>query len=67
MDAFTREDVVKSVRHCKTIFDWDFLIAEKDYENGLKVFIPTATDKPIPFARAVDPAFVKKAQAKYTS
>jgi NitT/TauT family transport system substrate-binding protein len=65
MDTFKREDVLKSVRYYRTIFDWDFEIAEKDYTNGLKVFIPTAIDKPIPFAKAVDLSFVKKAQAKY--
>lgn len=67
MDTFKREDVLKSVRYYKTIFDWDFAIEPKDYENGLKVFIPTAIEKPIPFARAVDPSFVTKAQAKYRS
>jgi NitT/TauT family transport system substrate-binding protein len=67
MDTFKREDVLKSVRYYKTIFDWDFLVSEKDYDNGLKVFIPTAIDKPIPFAKAVDPSFVTKAQAKYKS
>jgi hypothetical protein len=65
MEAFKREDVLKSVRYYKTIFDWDFLIDEKDYDNGLKVFMPTAIDKPIPFARAVELSFVKKARARY--
>jgi NitT/TauT family transport system substrate-binding protein len=65
MDTFKREDVLKSVRYYKTIFDWDFEVTEKDYANGLKVFIPTAIDKPIPFAKAVDLSFVKKAQAKH--
>ena len=65
MDTFKREDVLKSVRYYKTIFDWDFLISEKDYANGLKVFIPTAIDKPIPFTKAVDMSFVKKAHGKY--
>ena len=64
MDTFKREDVLKSVRYYKTIFDWDFAIEPKDYENGLKVFIPTAIEKPIPFAKAVDMSFVKKAHAK---
>jgi NitT/TauT family transport system substrate-binding protein len=67
MDTFQRDDVLKSVRYYRTIFDWDFMIAEKDYDNGLKVFIPTAIDKPLPFARTVDLSFVKKAQAKYPS
>jgi len=67
MDTFKREDVLKSVRYYKTIFDWDFLIDEKDYDNGMKVFIPMAIEKPLPFARVVDLSFVRKAQAKYRS
>ena len=65
MDTFKREVVLESVRYYKTIFDWDFLIEEKDYERGIKVWVPTALDKPIPYARAVDMSFVRKAQAKY--
>lgn len=65
MDTFKREVVLESVRYYKTIFDWDFLIEEKDYERGIKVWVPTALDKPIPYARAVDMSFVKKAQAKH--
>lgn len=67
MDTFKRADVLKSVRYYRTIFDWDFVIDEKDYENGMKVFIPTAVEKPIPYAKAVDMSFVRKAQAKYKS
>ena len=46
METFSRDDVVRSVRYYKTIFDWDFTIDEKDYANGMKVFIPIAIDKP---------------------
>ena len=67
MDTFKREDVLKSVRYYKTIFDWDFLIDEKDYDNGMKVFIPMAIEKPLPFAKVVDLSFVRKAQAKHKS
>ncbi len=67
MDTFKREDVLKSVRYYRTILDWDFVIDEKDYDNGMKVFIPTAVEKPIPYAKAVDMSFVRKAQAKYKS
>jgi NitT/TauT family transport system substrate-binding protein len=67
MEAFSRDDVLRSVRYYKTIFDWDFTISETDYENGMKVFIPIAIDKPVPFSKAVDLAFVRKAQAKYKS
>jgi hypothetical protein len=38
-----------------------------DYENGLKVFIPIAVEKAMPFAKVVDASFLKKAQAKYKS
>jgi NitT/TauT family transport system substrate-binding protein len=65
MDTFKREVVLESVRYYRTIFDWDFLIEERDYERGMKVWVPTAVERPIPYARAVDMSFVKKAQAKY--
>ncbi len=67
MDTFKREDVLQSIRYYKTIFDWDFLIEERDYENGMKVWVPTAVDKPIPYARAVEMSFVRLAQVKYKS
>lgn len=66
MDTFKREDVLKSVRYYRTIFDWDFMIDEQDYQNGMKVWLPLAVEKPIPYAKAVDMSFVKKAQAKYS-
>jgi NitT/TauT family transport system substrate-binding protein len=65
MDTFKRDVVLESVRYYKTIFDWDLAIDEKDYERGMKVWVPLALDKPIPYATAVDMSFVKKAQAKY--
>jgi NitT/TauT family transport system substrate-binding protein len=67
MDTFKREDVLKSVRYYRTIFDWDYVIEEKDYANGMKVWLPLAVEKPIPYAKAVDMSFVRKAQAKYKS
>jgi NitT/TauT family transport system substrate-binding protein len=67
MDSFKREVVLESVRYYKTIFDWDFAIDEKDYDRGMKVWVPLAVDKPIPYAKAVDMSFVKKAQAKFKS
>src|SRR5262245_1642507 len=67
MDSFSREVVLRSVKYYRTIFDWDFLIEEKDYDNGTNVWVPLALDKPIPYAKAVDMSFVKKAQAKYKS
>ena len=67
MDTFKREGMLKSVRYDRTIFDWDFLIDETDYDNGMKVFIPLAIEKPVPFARAVHLSFVRNAQTKYKS
>jgi len=67
MDTFSREVVLRSIRYYKTIFDWDLAIEEKDYDNGLKVFIPIAIDKPLPFAKVVDMSFLKKARAKSKS
>lgn len=67
MDTFSRDVVLRSIKYYKTIFDWDFLIEPKDYENGMKVWLPLAVEKPIPYAQAVDMSFVKKARSKYTS
>jgi NitT/TauT family transport system substrate-binding protein len=67
MDTFDREIVLRSVKYYKTIFDWDLAIAEKDYQNAMKVFVPVAIDAPVPYARAVDLSFLKKAQAKSRS
>ena len=67
MDTFKREIVLRSVKYYKTIFDWDFAIDPKDYDNGMKVFVPEAVEKPIPYAQAVDMAFVRKAHQKIKS
>src|SRR5215471_506437 len=67
METFKREVVLDSVRYYRTIFDWDLSIDEAAYERGMKVWVPLAVDKPIPFAKAVDMSFVKKAQAKIKS
>lgn len=67
MDTFSRDVVLRSVRYYRTVFDWDFAIEPGDYENGLKVWVPLAIDRPIPYARAVEPTFLRKAQAKYPS
>jgi NitT/TauT family transport system substrate-binding protein len=67
MSTFKREVVLDSVRYYRTIFDWSFIIEEKDYERGMQVWVPLAVDKPIPYAKAVDMTFVKKAHAKLGS
>jgi NitT/TauT family transport system substrate-binding protein len=64
MSTYSREEILESVRYYKTIFDWDFNIEEKDYERGVKVWVPTALEKPIAYSKAVDMSFVKKAHAK---
>jgi len=65
MSTYSRDEILESVRYYRTIFDWDFVIEEKDYERGMKVWVPTAVEKPIPYKQAVDMSFVKKAQARY--
>src|SRR5262245_51382266 len=60
MGTFKREVVLDSVRYYRTIFDWDLSIDDAAYERGMKVWVPLAVDKPIPYARAVDMAFLKK-------
>ncbi|MBI2468000.1 MAG: ABC transporter substrate-binding protein, partial [Candidatus Rokubacteria bacterium] len=65
MDTFSREDVLKSIRYYRGIFDWDFLVEEKEYNQLLKIFLATkALEKEIPFAKAVDMSFVRKAHQK---
>jgi len=67
MDTFKRDVVLRSIRYYRTVFDWDFSIEEKDYATGMKVWVPLALTKPIPYAQAVDMTFVRKARAKFTS
>jgi NitT/TauT family transport system substrate-binding protein len=67
METFSRNIVLCSVKYYKTIFDWDFMIDEPSYTNGIKVWVPLAVDKPVPYAKAVDMTFVKKARAKFKS
>jgi NitT/TauT family transport system substrate-binding protein len=65
MDTFSKEEVLKSIRYYKGIFDWDFLVEEREYNEVLKIFLATRTlEKEIPFARAVDMSFVRKAHQK---
>ncbi|HSE95827.1 MAG TPA: ABC transporter substrate-binding protein [Methylomirabilota bacterium] len=65
MDTFSREDVAKSIRYYRGILDWDFLVEEKEYSEVLKIFLATKTlDREIPYARAVDMSFVRKAHQR---
>ena len=62
MDTFSRDEVLKSIRYYKGIFDWDFLVDEKQYGEVLKIFLSTKVlDAPVPFASAVDMSFARKA------
>jgi NitT/TauT family transport system substrate-binding protein len=68
MDTFSKDEVLKSVRYYKGILDWDFVVEEKEYQEALKIFLATKTlDKEIPFARAVDMSFVRKAHQKVSA
>lgn len=67
MASLEREAVLRSMKYSRAVYDWDLLIDEKDYGNGVKVWVPTAIDAPVPYAKAVDISFVLKAQAKHRS
>jgi NitT/TauT family transport system substrate-binding protein len=65
MDTFSKEEVLKSIRYYKGIFDWDFLVDEKQYDEAVKIFLATKVlDAPIPFQKAVDMSFVRKASQR---
>jgi NitT/TauT family transport system substrate-binding protein len=65
MDTFSREEILKSIRYYKGIFDWDFLVDPKEYDAVLKIFLQTKVlDREIPFQKAVDLSFARKAQQK---
>ncbi len=65
MDTFSKDEVLKSIRYYKGIFDWDFLVEEKEYNDVLRIFLATKTlDREIPFAKAVDMSFVRKARQR---
>jgi NitT/TauT family transport system substrate-binding protein len=67
LDGFTRDLVLRSVKYHRALFDWDFTIDEKSYENAMKVWVPLAVDTPVPYAKAVEMAFVRKARAELKS
>jgi len=67
METYSRENVLRAVKYYKTIFDWDFILDEASYANGMKVWVPLALEKPVPYAKAVDMTFAKKARAKFKS
>lgn len=65
MDTFSREEVLKSVRYYRGIFDWDFLVDEKQYAQVQQIFLATKVlEAPIPYQKAVDMSFVRKASQR---
>ena len=65
MDTFSREEVLTSIRYYKGIFDWDFLVDERQYQEVQKIFLATKViEAPIPFQKAVDMSFVRKASQR---
>jgi NitT/TauT family transport system substrate-binding protein len=65
MDTFSRDEVLKSIQYYKSIFDWDFLVDEKQYGDVLKIFVSTKVlDAPIAFSKAVDMSFARKASQR---
>ena len=65
MDTFSRDEILKSIRYYKGIFDWDFLVDERQYQEVQRIFLATKVlDGPIPFQKAVDMSFVRKASQR---
>jgi NitT/TauT family transport system substrate-binding protein len=65
MDTFSRDEVLRSIRYYKGIFDWDFLVDEREFGEVLKIFLSTKTlEAEIPFAKAVDMSFVRRAHQR---
>jgi NitT/TauT family transport system substrate-binding protein len=65
MDSLSRDELLKAIRFYRGIFDWDFVVEERDYNEVLKIFLASRTlGKEIPFARGVEMSFVRKAHQK---
>jgi sulfonate transport system substrate-binding protein len=65
MDTFSKDEVLTSVRYYKAIFDWDLLVDEQQYQEVQKIFLTTKViEAPIPFQKAVDMSFVRKASQR---
>ena len=65
MDTFSKEEVLTSIRYYKGIFDWDFVVDERQYQDVQKIFLATKViEAPIPFQKAVDMSFVRKASQR---
>jgi sulfonate transport system substrate-binding protein len=65
MDTFSKDEVLTSIRYYKGIFDWDLLVDEQQYQEVQKIFLTTKViEAPIPFQKAVDMSFVRKASQR---
>src|SRR5262249_6889109 len=67
IDTFSRDIVLRSVTYYGPIFDGDFVSDEPPYASDIRVGAPLAVHKPVPYAKAVDMTFVKKALTKLRS
>lgn len=65
MANFKKDVVIRETRYYQTIFDYDALIDERDYSNGMKVWYPNAVSVQYSYAEAVDMTFVKRAMQKH--
>jgi NitT/TauT family transport system substrate-binding protein len=65
LDSFSKDELLRSIRYYRAIFDWDFVVEERDYNEMLKIFLASRTlGKEIPFAKGVEMSFVRKAHQK---
>jgi NitT/TauT family transport system substrate-binding protein len=65
MDGLSKDELLRSIRYYRGIFDWDFVLEERDYSEMLKVFVASRTlGTEIPFAKGVEMSFVRKAHQK---
>ena len=65
MSTFKKANVIREIEYYKGIWDYDTLIAAKDYQNGLKVWVPRVTKQPIAYETVVDMSFVQNALKKF--
>jgi NitT/TauT family transport system substrate-binding protein len=65
LDSLSKDELLRSIRYYRGIFDWDLVVEERDYNEVLKIFLASRTlGKEIPFERGVEMSFVRKAHQK---
>lgn len=65
MANFKKEAVLREIKYYQSIFDYDAVIDERDYANGMKVWYPNAVSVQYTYGEAVDMTFVKRAIQQY--